>query len=289
MFHRDNLRVTFEDDRDDDIDPINLNDNNDNNPVGSIVAAIHKQQVKKTAALPKNTIADPAGVIIYNYIKLAGVKADPMKKVITLLANKDKFEPKLLSDVSQFLSSNRIEAFALVYNASLDYLERNVKNDVNKSIKIKKLREVFKQIAFKVLQSIPQIKVSSMSKEFHAMICNADMNPYTANDTISQRFDILSQQLQHQIDDNYQFDTSFVCLVHNVMPPCKDTKCPSPHVCAVCGHKGHIITDPRCPKYHNNKEWFIKRLIEVNKYYNNKSKNQEINIFNNNRYNFDIQ
>ena len=257
----------------------------DENPVSSIVAAIHKQRVKKTAALPKNTIADPAGVIIYEHLKLAGVKADPLKRIISLMANKEKFDPKILSDVSQLVSTNYFEAFALLYNSLFGYVQRNVKNDINKSIKLKKLESVFKEIAFITLQSVNHIKISSLNKEFHALMCDSDINIYNAHNIIKERFNILSQRLQHQVDDSYEFESIGACLIHNIMNPCKDSKCALPHVCSICGKRDHIAIDTRCPKYHLMKDWFIKRLMEINKYYTNKSKKLKGYPLNsNNRY-----
>ena len=58
MFHEYDLRVHFADD--DDLDDSNNETHTDDdiatNPVGSIVAAIHKQQSKKNADLQKNII-----------------------------------------------------------------------------------------------------------------------------------------------------------------------------------------------------------------------------------------
>ena len=224
MFHKDDLRVhclaDINIDESDD-EPISDNDLM-SNPVGSIVAAIHKQQSKKTAALPKNTIADPAGVILYDHIKVAGVKADALKRMVSLLLNKKQFQPKLLSDTTQIIASNRIEGFAMVYKAIYYYMFNNIKNDVNRDEKRKILQEVFNKIAFLILSHIPQIKISSMAKEFHAMVCDSDVNPFRSDEIIKKRFDILAQKLQHQVDESYSFDAIFPCLVQNTINPCKD-------------------------------------------------------------------
>ena len=274
MFNKDDLRVHFLDNMDtnDSENESDIDDDVLSNPVGSIVAAIHKQQSKKTAALPKNTITDPAGVILYDHIKVAGVKADALKRMVCLLMNKKQFQPKLLSDVSQIAAPNRIEGLAMIYNAFHCFMFNDIKNDINKEKKKKVLQEVFNRIAFLILSHIPQIKISSMAKEFHAMVCDGDINPFHADKIIKNRFDILAQKLQHQVDESYNFDTVFPCLVHNTMNPCKDTKCPAPHICGVCGAADHIATDPRCPKYHTMKDWYIKRMNEVNKYYQHKSR-----------------
>ena len=166
MFHKDDLHVHFMDDdndNDSDNEPLSGTDVA-SNPVGSIVAAIQKQQSKKNAALPKNTIADPAGVILYEHIKIAGVKADALKTMIGLILDKKPFQPKLLSDVSQVVSTNRIEGLAMVFNAWFGFLLKELKNDINKDRKRKLLQEVFNKMAFSILSSIPQIKISSMGK-----------------------------------------------------------------------------------------------------------------------------
>ena len=89
------------------------------NQVCSTVVATHEQQAKKTAALPKNTTVEPSGVIVYDHINLPCVKADSMKRIVCLLPNKEKFEPKLLSYVSQIIAKDRIIRFVLLYSAYL--------------------------------------------------------------------------------------------------------------------------------------------------------------------------
>ena len=66
------------------------------------------------------------------------------------------------------------------------------------------------------------------------------------------------------------------------MNPCKDTKCPAPHICALCGSPDHHALDPRCPKYYTLKDWFVKRNVEINKYYQNKSRRSRYNNGNGN-------
>ena len=104
MFDRHDIYVGFIDDNEGDeiVPDFNVDDNdNDTNQVSNIVAAIHKHQLKKNANLSKDAIADPAGVILYEYIKLAGVKADSLKQVVKLLTNEKKIDPKTSSDISQ--------------------------------------------------------------------------------------------------------------------------------------------------------------------------------------------
>ena len=116
-------------------------------------------------------------------------------------------------------------------------------------------------------------------------MCDYDANIFHAHTTIKERFNILSQRLQHQIDESYEFDSIGACLIHNIMNPCKDSKCHFPHICANCGKRDHVVTDTRCPKYQFMKDWFIKRLIEINKYYSNKSKKSKgYPSISNNRY-----
>ena len=272
MFNKDDVHVLFLDEHDDDIDFIESNNMSDKNPISKIVADIHKQQMKKSANLPKNTVASPAGVIVYEYIKLAGVKADPVKQLIRMLSNEEKFDPKILSDLSTLAVHDRMIVFAILFNSHYDHLKRNIKKDINKSQKLTALENEFKDIAFVTLQSIPQTKISSMNKEYHAIMCNPDTNPYRLNDAMKARFNILNQKLQHQVDESYSFDNVSACLVHNTMPPCKDAKCEFPHNWSLCGEADHALLDLRCPKRHKGREWYVKRMNEVNRYYNSKSR-----------------
>ena len=56
------------------------------------------------------------------------------------------------------------------------------------------------------------------------------------------------------------------------MTPYEDAKCKYPHICSLCADPDHIATDPRCPKAGASKDWYVKRLNEVNRYYTNKSR-----------------
>ena len=59
MFHKYDLSGHAHDNDDDTNDNDDDYDNNNNNPVDPRNAAIQKQQIKKTARLPKNDISDP--------------------------------------------------------------------------------------------------------------------------------------------------------------------------------------------------------------------------------------
>ena len=63
MFHKFNLNHYLYDKNSDE-------EHNNDNPVGSIIAAIQQQQAKKNARLPKNNISDPMGVMVHNIISL---------------------------------------------------------------------------------------------------------------------------------------------------------------------------------------------------------------------------
>ena len=84
MFHKYDLNGHAYDDNvdtGDNDDDFNINNNN---PEGPVIAAIQKQQAKKTARLPKYNISDPMRVMVHNYINLAGVQANPAKRIVTL-------------------------------------------------------------------------------------------------------------------------------------------------------------------------------------------------------------
>ena len=213
-------------------------------------------------------------MIVYAYIKLAGVKADSIKRIIQLLSGKDKFEPKILSDLSQFTRFNRIENLALLYNAYRSYVAENLKNNVHKERKLNTLGTVFKDISFTV-------KISSLNEKFQSIMCDPVINPFGANEMIEKRFENLNQKLQHQTDDSFTFENTSACIVHNVVNPCKDIKCGYPHICSLCGDRDHTALELRCAKPHTVKDWFVKRMTEVNRYYNTKSKRSR--NFSNNR------
>ena len=262
MFHKNDLGQFIYDDDDSDDEE----DYNNNNPVIPIIEAIQKQQAKKTAKLPKNNISHPMGVMVHNYIKLAGAHAVPAKRIIQLLSNKVKYEPKILSNMSELLYTNRIEILALMFEATLDCYQRGIKNDKQKQINLQLLENIFKNISYNIVRSTVKVKIKSMAQEFHAAFCDADLDPYKADTVIKDRLNILKQQLQHQINDNYQFDIICPCLRHNLSPPCKIKNCQSPHICR-CGASDHTMSDKHCPKYHLDDEKFFKKIKGMNIYH----------------------
>ena len=70
--------------------------------MGPIIAAIQKQQAEKTARLPKIYISDPSGVMMHDHIKLADVQANPAKRIGTFLSNKIKYDPEMLSNMTNY-------------------------------------------------------------------------------------------------------------------------------------------------------------------------------------------
>tara|TARA_B000000565_G_scaffold9507_1_gene7250 strand:- start:1657 stop:2595 length:939 start_codon:yes stop_codon:yes gene_type:complete len=263
MFHKYDLNgYDYDNDTDDNDD----DQNNNNNPVGTIIAAIQKQQAKKTARLPKNNISDPMGVMTHNYIKLAGVQANPAKRIVTLLSNKTKYDPKILSNMTDLLQTNRMEAIALMFEATIDCYQRGIKSDKYKQKYLQLLESVFKDISYNIIRSTLKVKIKSIAQEFHAAFCDADLDPYKADKVIRDRLNILNQQLQHQINDDYQFDVICPCLRHNLSPPCKIKNCPWRHVCR-CGATDHIMTDKFCPNHHMDDEKFFKKIKGMNIYH----------------------
>ena len=263
MFHKFNLDHFIYD------NDVEENDDNDN-PVGPIIAAIQQQQARKNARLPKNNISDPMGVMVHNFIKLAGVQANSAKRIIMLLSNKQKYEPKLLSNISELLQTNRMEPLALMFEATRDFYQRAIKKDDNNHQYKQSLQNVFKNIAYNIMQSSLKIKISSMAQEFHATFCDADLDPIKADKNIEERLKILTQQLQHQINNTYQFDSMCPCLRHNLSPPCKVKNCPWPHICR-CGAADHIMSDRHCTKYHLDDDKFFKKIHGMNAYHNKRA------------------
>ena len=186
MFHKADLdRFPYHDnDLDDDIDSIN-------NPVGPIIAAIQKQQAKKTATLPKNNISGPMGVMVHNFIKLAGVQANPAKRIVALLANKPKYDPKSLSNMTELLQTNHMEAVALMFEATFDCYQRAAKSDKQRNDLLPILENTFKDIAYNILKATLKVQIKSIAQEFHAAFCDVDLDPYNADTNIRERLDIL--------------------------------------------------------------------------------------------------
>lgn len=245
-------------------------DNSNNNPILPIIADIQKQQAKKTAKLPKNNISDPMGVMIYNYMRTSGVQAESAKRIIQLLADKPKFDPKLLSNMSELLQTNRMEILALMFEATFDCYQRNIKKDKHRKINMELLENIFRNIAYNILKSTLKVKTKSMAQEFHAVFCDMDLNPYCADKAIKDRLNVLKQQLKHQINDDYQFDIVSPCLTHNLSPPCKTKNCKWPHICR-CGASDHVMTDRHCPSYHMDEEKFFRKIRGMNIYHAKKS------------------
>ena len=259
MFHKYNLdHYVYNDDTEE--------EQNNDNPVGSIIAAIQQQQAKKNARLPKNNISDPMGVMVHNFIKLAGVQANSAKRIIKISSNKQKYEQKLLSNTPELLQTNRMEPLALMFEATRDCYHRSVKKDVDNQQYKQSIQNVFKNIAYNIIQSSLKIKISSMAQEFHAIFCDVDLDPTKADKNIEERFKILNQQLQHQIDNNYQLDSICPCLRHNLSPPCKVKNCPWPHICR-CGATDHVMSDRHCKKYHLDDDKFFRKINGMNIYH----------------------
>ena len=145
-------------------------------------------------------------------------------------------------------------------------------NSSDKNKKLKLLESVFKEIAYRSLKAISQVKLNTMNKEFHAIICNADVNQFQIDKEVESRYEVLKQQLQHQIDHSIVFKHVSACLIHNTMTQCKNTKCEHPHVCSLCADADHVATDPRCPKAIGSMDWYFKRMNEVHRYHSDESR-----------------
>ena len=144
MFHKYYLNG-YACDGDDDAAADDVDHNNDDNGlVGPIIAAIQKQQAKKTARLPKNNISDSLRVIVHNSIELAGRPANPAKRIVTLLSNEMKYDPKILSNVTELLQTNRMKAIAFMFEATIDCYQRGIKPDKQNQKCLQSLDKVFK-------------------------------------------------------------------------------------------------------------------------------------------------
>ena len=52
-------------------------------------------------------------------------------KRISSLANEQKYDPKLLSNITELLQTNRMESLASMFEATYDYYQRSIKKDAD--------------------------------------------------------------------------------------------------------------------------------------------------------------
>ena len=106
-----------------------------------------------------------------------------------------------------------------------------------------------------------------------------DLDPYKSDKVIRDRLDILKQQLQHQINDEYQLDSICPCLRHHLSPPCKIKSCPLQHVCK-CGASDHVMTGKHCPNHLANDKKFFKKIKGMNLHHAKRATNwsQKISV-----------
>ena len=159
--------------------------------------------------------------MVHDYIKLAGVQANSAKRIMTLSSNESKYDPITSSNTTELLQTNRIEPVALMFEATLDCYQQGLKSGKNEQKHLQSLEDAVKDISYNVIKSTSKMKVKSMAQEYHSASCDVDMDPYKANKVVRDRFDLLKQQLQHQINDKCQSDSTRTCSRHNLSPPCK--------------------------------------------------------------------
>ena len=138
---------------------------------------------------------------IHVYIKLAGVPPNPAKRIVTASSNNVKYDPKMLSNMTELLQTNIMKAVALMFAATLDCYQRGIKSDEHKPKCLQLLENVFKDISYDVIRLTLKVKIKSLAQEFHAAFCEADLQPYKTDKVIRDRLDMLKQQSQHQIND----------------------------------------------------------------------------------------
>ena len=90
--------------------------------------------------------------MVHNYIKSAGVQANPAKRIVMLLSNKIKYDPKILSNMTELLQTNRMEAIALMFEATLDCYQRGIKSDKHKQKCLQLLENIFKDISYNIIR-----------------------------------------------------------------------------------------------------------------------------------------
>ena len=100
-----------------------------------------------------------------------------------------------------------MKAKARMFEATLDCYQRGIKSDEHEQKCLQLLQNVFKDISYNVIRSTLKVKIKSMVQEFHIAFCDADLDPYKSEKVITDRLNILKQQLKHQINDEYEFDS----------------------------------------------------------------------------------
>ena len=259
MFHKGDR--SYEKGSDDDIYDMDFD-----NPIGPIFDAIQKQRAKQRATIPRNSISDPVGVMIHQYIKTAGVKARPAKRILALLSEKGKYEPKILSNLSDMLNTNRFEPITIMIVAIKHHFLKYYKSINRNNNMTRSLESVFNNISFYILKTAMSVHIKSIAQEIHAVFNDPDLDPLKADQEVKDRLDSLNQQLQHQIKEDYQFDISPSCVRHNLSPPCKVKNCTMPHVCR-CGATTHTMTDKQCPLYTKEDDAFFDKITNMNNYH----------------------
>ena len=112
---------------------------------------------------------------------LAGVH-NASKRIITSSSIEDEYDPKLLSNVSDLLNTNRFEPLVILHIAKKQHYMRQVtsKNDKN-NLSSEYLSMVFNNIANKILETAMSLHVKSMAQETHATFSNPDLGPLKAD------------------------------------------------------------------------------------------------------------
>ena len=113
-----------------------------------------------------------------------------------------------------------------MFETTLDCHQRGIKSDEQKQRCLQLLERVLKDVSYNIIRSTLKVKMKSLAQEFQAAIHDADLNLYKSDKFIRDRLDALKQQLQHQINDDYQFDGISPCLRHDISPQCKIKNCP---------------------------------------------------------------
>ena len=243
-------------------------ENDANNPVIDIIESLHKNELKKTERLSRTSMTDPASVMMHRFLQTAGVKGDAIRHWIAIFNNKPAYSDKLLKDMTPFMRSDRIQALALFMLSFKKYVGDYIpRNDPLRDQKLQKLQETFKNTTAEIFEQLPFIKVSSLTKEYHAQMCDGNNDPYKMDEKMKTRIKVIQQELQHKITLNHKLEQQPICPIYNYMQSCFNKDCTLLHVCALCFDPNHKATDSYCPKSHLMPKFAIGRFNNANKYY----------------------
>ena len=239
-------------------------------PVARMNNVLQRKEMKKTERF-SNTLTHVMSIMLNKWIKQLGVQADPVKRLMCLFTDTEKFEPKSLNNLGdKYLNNEHIQVIAFMFAAYLDYHIKTLPNNNTKAAKIKLLETTLNKAKVFILDQTPNLHISSMAKEVYAILGDSDTDPYQVHEPIIRRIKTISQLIQHRIPNDYIHPPITPCIPHNFFNGCRSRDCTHPHICFSCHKRDHSVADPRCPSHHTLRKWTLDKIESVRQYYKRK-------------------